>query len=85
MTVNNTEDPNAYDFYNSSFATGVTDGTNFISTASQAGAGIDAPEFIASGQGFMANVTGNGTVNFNNSMRVAGNNDTFLRISRFTI
>jgi len=77
LGVTNAGGPNAYDYYNSSFATAVTDGTSFVSTAS--GTGVHAPQYISSGQGFMAAVSIDGSVSFNNSMRVASHNNTFLK------
>lgn len=70
--------PNAYDFSNDSFATVTTNGTT-IGYVLGSNTTTPADYYIPSGQGFMANVTGNGTVNFNNAMRVSGNNTDFLR------
>jgi len=48
-------------------------------TATAASGGLTPTRYIASGQSFFVMGLGNGSATFNNSMRVSGNNDTFLR------
>ena len=43
------------------------------------GSDIPSPYYIASGQGFMINATSTGNIQFNNSMRVKGNNSQFYK------
>ena len=76
--------PDAYNFTNADYAMATYDGTTLNLVAG--GNGLSAPEFIASGQGFFVDVEDAGTASvsvgslvFNNSMRVTGNNDNFQR------
>ncbi len=63
---------NDYASYNASGGTGTA--------AVALGVNNNAPTgFIASGQGFFAEASTNGTVTFNNTIRVAGNNGLFFR------
>ncbi|PPD00314.1 MAG: hypothetical protein CTY35_02625 [Methylotenera sp.] len=63
---------NDYASYNASGGTGTA--------AVALGVNNNAPNgFIASGQGFFAEASSNGTVTFNNSIRVAGSNGLFFR------
>lgn len=78
LGVDNTGGPNAYDFYNTSYAAITTDGTN-VTGQTNSSTNIAAPTTIASGQGFMANVSNDGTINFKNNMRITSGNTTFLR------
>jgi hypothetical protein len=71
--------PDAYNFTNNDYATATTDGIIF-NQVNGGSAGTSAPEFIASGQGFFANVDVAGTLTLNNSMRVTGNNNNFKNI-----
>jgi autotransporter-associated beta strand protein len=72
--------PWAHNFTNDDYATITVDATGIFSQVGAGnGTGTAASRFIASGQGFMANVTGNGEVTFNNAMRVIGENDHFLK------
>jgi hypothetical protein len=48
-------------------------------TATAASGGLTPTRYIASGQSFFVMGLANGTATFNNTMRVSGNNDTFLR------
>ncbi len=90
--------PNTYDFSNSSFAIGnvVNDNGNYIftSTASQGYsngtitiAPKNAPEFVATGQGFFASAkntitSGTSLLQFDNTLRgVAQSNNSFVKIS----
>jgi len=68
--------PEAYNFSNDDYATATSDGIAFnpVSGGSQ---GTAAPQFIASGQGFIANVNNSGIIKFTNAMRVTGSNDNF--------
>lgn len=72
--------PDAYNFTNNDYATATTDGVIF-NQVNGGSAGTSAPEFIASGQGFITNVdiaaTLPATLTFNNSMRETGNNNNF--------
>ena len=70
--------PDTYNFTNDDYATVTTDGTTFNSVKGGSN-GTTASQYIATGQGFLANVTANGTLVFNNAMRVTGNNTHFLR------
>jgi len=70
--------PWAYNFTNDDYATLTVDTSgNFSETAAGNGGGTHASRYIASGQGFLANVISAGNVTFNNAMRVTGNNDQF--------
>jgi len=63
---------NDYASYNASGGTGTS--------ASASGLNNSAPNgFIAAGQGFFAEALSSGTVTFNNTIRVAGNNGLFFR------
>jgi hypothetical protein len=83
--ANNFNGPNAYDFSNSSFAISTISGTypSYSYTRVAGSSTINAPQYIASGQGFL--VSGkdenSGTVNvsFKNVMRETNQNTTFLR------
>jgi hypothetical protein len=75
---NSTPGPWAYNFTNDDFVT-YTVGTGGTNTGC---VGCILPtQFVASGQAFQANTTGNGTINFNNSQRVSGNNSNFYRLN----
>ncbi|MEE9349771.1 MAG: hypothetical protein V3U80_06960, partial [Flavobacteriaceae bacterium] len=76
--------PDAYNFTNADYAMATYDGTTLNLVAG--GNALSAPEFITSGQGFFVDVEDAGTASanvgtlvFNNSMRVTGNNNNFLR------
>ena len=47
--------------------------------AGSQGSSFPNPYYIASAQGFMINATSNGSIQFNNSMRVKGNNSHFYK------
>ena len=68
--------PWLYNFSNDDYVT-YTVGTGG-SASSCSGCPIP-DQYVDSCQGFYANVTGNGTVTFNNSQRVTGNNNAFYR------
>jgi hypothetical protein len=70
--------PNAYDYSVDNYATIAVDSNGIVSKTASA-TGIDAFQYVASGQSFMADVTGDGTLVFNNDMRVNGNNNYFLK------
>jgi hypothetical protein len=77
--------PWAWNFTNDDYATITVDaGGVFSQVGAGNGSGSEASQFIASGQGFMANVTDNGEVTFNNSMRVTGENTHFLKATNTT-
>ena len=59
------------------FATLMIDSEGIVSYDSPSTGVEEGNFYIASGQGFLANVTSDGSVIFNNSMRVTGNNDNF--------
>jgi hypothetical protein len=63
---------NDYASYNASGGTGTAAGALGVNNSAPTG-------FIASGQGFFAEASSNGTVTFNNTIRVAGNNGLFFR------
>lgn len=68
--------PWLYNFSNDDFVT-YTVGTGGSASSCS---GCPVPDrYVDSCQGFYANVTGNGSVTFNNSQRVAGNNNAFYR------
>jgi hypothetical protein len=69
--------PDTYNFNNDDYATYVV-GTG--GTAAHSGNPVPT-QYVASGQGFIANVNADGTVKFKNSMRVMANNTNFYRIS----
>ncbi len=75
--------PDAYNFNNDDYSIAtVGPGGVFSATASSnfVGSGaITASQYVASGQGFFANVNGNGTIRFTNQMRVVNENNHFLR------
>ncbi len=70
--------PNAYDYTTDDYATIAVD-ENGVFSETASSSGTHASRYIASGQGFNADVTANGTLNFKNDMRVTGNNNNFLR------
>jgi hypothetical protein len=68
--------PWLYNFSNDDYVT-YTVGTGGSASSCS---GCPIPDrYVDSCQGFYANVTGNGTVTFNNSQRVTGNNNAFYR------
>lgn len=68
--------PWLYNFTNDDYVT-YTVGTGGSASSCS---GCPIPDrYVDSCQGFYANVTGNGTVSFNNSQRVTGNNNAFYR------
>lgn len=68
--------PWLYNFSNDDYVT-YTVGTGGSASSCS---GCPVPDqYVDSCQGFYANVTGNGTVTFNNSQRVTGNNNAFYR------
>lgn len=73
-----------YNFTNDDYAIATTDGNNFTSVVQSAN-GQDVPQYIASGQSFLANVTVVGTVTFNNSMREKENNNSFFRTTNVSV
>jgi len=74
--------PWAWNFTSDDYATITVDSHgNFSEVAAGNGNGTHASRYIASGQGFMANVIDNAEVSFKNSMRVTGNNDHFFHVS----
>ena len=68
--------PEAYNFTNDDYATATSDGITF-SPVSGGSQGTAAPQFIASGQGFIVNVSSSGNIKFTNAMRVTGPNNDF--------
>lgn len=73
--------PDAYNFTNNDYATATTNGILF-NQVNGGTAGTTAPEFIASGQGFFADVEWGFVpepIIFNNEMRVTGPNNQFRR------
>ncbi|HIP49800.1 MAG TPA: T9SS type A sorting domain-containing protein, partial [Lutibacter sp.] len=82
--------PWAWNFTNDDYSTVAVDTGGVVSITGAGNAengfnGTSANRYIASGQGFMANVTQNGNVTFNNAMRVTGENDHFLNIEEETM
>lgn len=76
---NENSGPDAYNFTNNDYATATTNGVLF-NQVNGGTAGTTAPEFIASGQGFFADVEWGlvpEPVRFNNEMRVTGPNNQF--------
>ena len=68
--------PDAFNFTNNDYAVATSDGLVFNSISN----GTDnttPPEFIATGQGFLVNVSTAGTLHFKNNMRVTGPNNDF--------
>ncbi len=66
--------PDTYNFTNDDYSQISIDmGTGLITGITAGSNGTQANRYIASCQGFLADVTGNGTVHFNNSMRVYDN------------
>lgn len=69
--------PWAYNYTSDDYTTTTVDSYgNFASVAAGSGTGTNVDEYVASGQAFMANVTGNGTVSFTNAMRVKNQNES---------
>ena len=54
-------------------------GTMGIAAANAGGGNKPSNQFIASGQGFAIKANAGGTINFNNSVRITGPNDTYRR------
>ena len=73
-----TPGPNALNFTTADYAIASTDGT-ILSVVQTSPNGTNVPSTIASCQGFFVNVNTAGNVVFNNSMRVTGSNNTFMR------
>jgi hypothetical protein len=70
--------PDLYNFTNDDYAVVTVDNNgNFSNVAGSNGAVTATSQYIASGQGFMANVHVAGNLVFNNNMRVVDNNNTF--------
>ncbi len=70
--------PDLYNFTNDDYAVVTVDNNGtFSNVAGSNGAVTATSQYIASGQGFMANVHVAGNLVFNNNMRVVDNNNTF--------
>ena len=57
--------------------------TGFDSTGSGTGNNLAPTKYIAAGQGFMAVCSNSGTMVFNNTMRLGGNNGNFFKTGEF--
>lgn len=73
---------NAGDYATYNFMGGVSSDPGTGTPSPNPGVNTNAPtRYIASGQGFILYGLTNGTVSFKNSMRVAGNNNSFFRMA----
>jgi hypothetical protein len=73
---------NAGDYATYNFMGGVSSDPGTGAPSPNPGVNTNAPtRYIASGQGFILYGLTNGTVSFKNSMRVAGNNNSFFRMA----
>ena len=70
--------PDAFNFTNDDYSILTVDAASGITSSTNGSNGTSANKYIASGQGFLANVTTTGNVSFTNAMRVTGNNNTLL-------
>ena len=68
--------PNAFDFTNNDYAVATSDG-NVFNAVSNGTNGTPPRGYIASGQSVMANVLNNGTLVFNNDMRITNANASY--------
>lgn len=76
--------PSDYDVTVDDFATLSVDSNGIFSDAAS-GSGTHASQYIASCQGFFANVTDNGAVSFKNNMRKIDENNHFFRLGKINI
>lgn len=75
-------DYNAGDYATYNFMGGVSSDPGTGAPSPNPGVNTNAPtRYVASGQGFILYGLTNGTVSFKNSMRVAGNNNSFFRMA----